>query len=53
MNVIGGEGAQPLSPLKILNSTRDPDKMIGANLNGIPGLVCLGTNFKKILPRPE
>ncbi len=25
-NVIAGEGAQPLSLLKIFNSTRDPDK---------------------------
>ena len=25
-NVITGEGAQPLSLLKIFNSTRDPDK---------------------------
>ena len=35
-NVIAGEGDQTLPLLKIFYSTRDPDKKIGANLNGIP-----------------
>ena len=32
--------------MKIFNPTRDPEKKIGAKLNGIPGLVCLWLNLK-------
>ncbi len=49
-------GAQTLSLLKIFNPTRDPEKKIGANLNGIPawpvGSRLLVNPIKKILPSP-